>query len=214
MWRLPGHCHQPQAAAERLERGMVCHLCPPVSCDRLLMSVVYPAPIGTSARPPMARCTVRHRKSQAPQRRLHQLKPRHNVCKERPSSKMREILGLLCERMVKRPNPLDLARRVKRPNWTGLKSQAPQDEAAPSRSTLRAVNLNSDSPDGEVSSPRRLCGVEGLDELRAKRCKIGHPRAGGNLRRCGVCPGADLYVVLGISTLARARGNQHAPKPS
>lgn len=35
--------------------------------------------------------------------------------------------------------PQDLARRFKRPNWTGLKSQAPQDEAAPSRSTLRAV---------------------------------------------------------------------------
>ena len=84
-------------------------------------------------------------------------------------------------------------------------------------------NERNGSHESEESSPGRLCGSlkgKSSNERRVKRrkggcCKsrkIGHLRAGGHLVRCGVCPGADLYVVLGISTLARARGNQHAPK--
>ena len=86
-------------------------------------------------------------------------------------------------------------------------------------------NGRNGSHKSEESSPGRLCGSlkgKSSNERRVKRrkggcCKSrksGHLRAGGHQRGRGVCPGADLYVVLGISTPARAGGNQLAPKLS
>ena len=86
-------------------------------------------------------------------------------------------------------------------------------------------NERNGSHESEESSPGRLSGSlkgKSSNERRVKRrkggcCKSrksGHLRAGGHQRGRGVCPGADLYVVLGISTPARAGGNQLAPKLS